>query len=430
MKKLQSYLIQFIGLFLVIIQFSCSSLKPFVIKKDLEKQLRKSPVFSEHFVGLCVYDPEKDLYLAEINADKYFTPASNTKILTLATWLSMGKDSIPSLLVNKDHKIIKPLGDPTFLHPDFPQQPTLDFLAAFSDTIKIQDARINLNPYGPGWAWDDFTYPYQAERSEFPMYGNVVKVVINNGTYEVYPRFFTNFISRGPKNTRQRDYNLFNLALGDYSKDTSRIEMPFITSKELLVTLLADTLKRPVQYTQQNVQDWDTIYSRPSMDVLSIMMKRSDNFLSEQLLLNAQLTNGYSVDAIFREDVKNVLFNETSKPLLWEDGSGLSRYNMFTPRSLVSILGNLHDLVGWDQIASIFPVGGVSGTIRNWYGADTPYVYAKTGTLRHNHSLSGFLITKSGKTLIFSFMNNHYPTGSSVVKVEMQKILQAIRDKY
>ena len=78
----------------------------------------------------------------------------------------------------------------------------------------------------------------------------------------------------------------------------------------------------------------------------------------------------------------------------------------------------------------IFSTGGVSGTIKNWYAAEQPYVFAKTGTLKHNHSLSGYLKTNSGKTLIFSFMNNHYPFSSTQVKTEMQSLLEDIRENY
>jgi D-alanyl-D-alanine carboxypeptidase/D-alanyl-D-alanine-endopeptidase (penicillin-binding protein 4) len=82
---------------------------------------------------------------------------------------------------------------------------------------------------------------------------------------------------------------------------------------------------------------------------------------------------------------------------------------------------------------ALFPAGGESGTIKNWYAAldgEDPYVYAKTGTLSNNHCLSGFLITKSGRKLLFSFMNNHYVTSSSIVKAEMEKVLRHIRSRY
>ena len=118
----------------------------------------------------------------------------------------------------------------------------------------------------------------------------------------------------------------------------------------------------------------------------------------------------------------------------WADGSGLSRYNMFTPRSIVHLLKKIdEEFENDEQMFKLFPAGGESGTIRSWYAhrdGGEPYVYAKTGTLMNNHCLSGFIVTNSGRKLIFSFMNNHYVTTPSEVKKEMEKVLWHIYSNY
>jgi D-alanyl-D-alanine carboxypeptidase/D-alanyl-D-alanine-endopeptidase (penicillin-binding protein 4) len=40
------------------------------------------------------------------------------------------------------------------------------------------------------------------------------------------------------------------------------------------------------------------------------------------------------------------------------------------------------------------------------------------------------VVTNKGKTLIFSFMNNHFVEGSAVVKNEMNKVLTFLRDNF
>lgn len=75
------------------------------------------------------------------------------------------------------------------------------------------------------------------------------------------------------------------------------------------------------------------------------------------------------------------------------------------PRSVVKLLQKIKAEIPMEKIKAYFPAGGESGTIRNWYPADPgepAYIYAKTGTLSMSSALSGYLITKSGKTLIFS----------------------------
>ncbi len=121
---------------------------------------------------------------------------------------------------------------------------------------------------------------------------------------------------------------------------------------------------------------------------------------------------------------------QLSTPIQWVDGSGLSRYNLFTPRALVEILALIYGQLSWNEITMIFPTGGVSGTLKNWYPGNPPYVFAKTGTLSNNHCLSGYIKTNSDRILIFSFMNNNYLSPVSDVKREMQRVLEAVRDAY
>ena len=111
----------------------------------------------------------------------------------------------------------------------------------------------------------------------------------------------------------------------------------------------------------------------------------------------------------------------------WADGSGLSRYNLLTPRSLVALLDKIQEELPRERLLSIFPAGGVSGTLRTDYrNGDKPYVYAKTGTLRNNHCLSGYLLTRKGRFLIFSFMNNNFTTSTSAIRKEMEKVLRQV----
>ncbi|WFO18127.1 D-alanyl-D-alanine carboxypeptidase [Cellulophaga baltica 4] len=84
-----------------------------------------------------------------------------------------------------------------------------------------------------------------------------------------------------------------------------------------------------------------------------------------------------------------------------------------------------------ERIFDLFPAGGVSGTLTNWYGGiNEPYLYAKSGSLGNVYCLSGYLRTKSGKTLIFSIMNNHYKQPTEEIKKRMQLVFENLRDHY
>ena len=130
------------------------------------------------------------------------------------------------------------------------------------------------------------------------------------------------------------------------------------------------------------------------------------------------------IDTLFKSDLKDV----PQKPK-WVDGSGLSRYNLFTPQSFVYILNKMKNEFGWDRIKNILPTGG-TGTLSSYYKKDSGYIYAKTGTLSNNCALSGYLITKKGKLLIFSVLVNNYQTGATPERKAVEHFLQAIREKY
>jgi D-alanyl-D-alanine carboxypeptidase/D-alanyl-D-alanine-endopeptidase (penicillin-binding protein 4) len=145
------------------------------------------------------------------------------------------------------------------------------------------------------------------------------------------------------------------------------------------------------------------------------MMHRSDNFFAEQVVLMASymklgvMDDGRMMDTVLNTDLKGL----PQRPR-WVDGSGLSRYNLFTPQDFVWILNKMQQEFSFERLKTIFPTGG-QGTIRDYYKADSGRIFAKTGTLSGHLALSGYLVTRSNKTLIFSvIVNNHNGSGPAI----------------
>lgn len=417
---------------LAIMLFGCNSLRKLATSRDIDAYLKHSEIFRNEFSGFVLYDPLSGKYLKTKNADLHFTPASNTKILTTYACLTSLPDSIPSFLVQQmaDTIRLEPMGDPTFLHTDFPNQPVINRLKNKPIEIHLPDNK--LTPFGPGWAWDDYQYSYQTERSWMPIYGNEVRI-FNRDTLSVVPAFFEDYISLfvgekpGSLVYRERKFNLFNIWM-EYDTSSFERKIPFDYSDELLARLLSDTTNAPVSFSKAPLSNYTTLYNEALVPALTLMMQRSDNFLSEQLLITAARYSEYNNPDAFRNHLLSKW--HLSSPIQWVDGSGLSRYNLFTPRALVEILALIYGQLSWNEITMIFPTGGVSGTLKNWYPGNPPYVFAKTGTLSNNHCLSGYIKTNSGRILIFSFMNNNYLSPVSDLKREMQRVLEAVRDAY
>jgi D-alanyl-D-alanine carboxypeptidase/D-alanyl-D-alanine-endopeptidase (penicillin-binding protein 4) len=161
------------------------------------------------------------------------------------------------------------------------------------------------------------------------------------------------------------------------------------------------------------------------------MMQDSDNFIAEQLLLMCAslLSDSLSTDIAIEHVKKNLLADLVDEPN-WVDGSGLSRYNLFTPRSIVQLWEKILYMVPRERLFALLAVGGKSGTIRNWYAKEEPFIYGKTGSLSNQHCVSGYLLTRKGKTLIFSFMNGNFTAPGNEIRRNMQAILNVIYDNY
>lgn len=97
---------------------------------------------------------------------------------------------------------------------------------------------------------------------------------------------------------------------------------------------------------------------------------------------------------------------------------------------MIQLLLKIQKEIPQERLFNLLATGGKSGTLKTSYVAPQPYIFAKTGTLRNNHSLSGYLKAKSGKILIFSFMNSNYTVPTPEIKTQMELILRDFYEKH
>ncbi len=421
---------------LLIVLASCSLSKQ--ISKQAETILIKDTAISTGHIGISIYEPATGKYWYNYNATKYFVPASNTKLFTLYAGMKYLGDSLVGIRyqVKGDTTMIYPTGDPTFLHSDYKNNPVFNFLQnrkkiSISETIPYKDY------LGTGWAWDDYKEAYMAQRSSMPLYGDVVKFKWTNAdSLTIYPNYFKAYssilekLNDGFEMIKGFEDNRFAFIQGvDRNK-----EVPFRPDIATIQQLLSDTLKINIEtYQNELIKNTDQhiiIHSQPTDSLFKPMMHGSDNFFAEQTLLMVSNEHlGYmSIDAIIDTLLKSDLKDIPQRPK-WVDGSGLSRYNLFTPQSFVYILDKLKNEFGWDCLKNILPTGG-KGTLKSYYLKDSGFIYAKTGTLSNHCALSGFLITNKGKLLIFSILADHYQTGATPIRKATELFLEVIKENY
>jgi D-alanyl-D-alanine carboxypeptidase/D-alanyl-D-alanine-endopeptidase (penicillin-binding protein 4) len=93
---------------------------------------------------------------------------------------------------------------------------------------------------------------------------------------------------------------------------------------------------------------------------------------------------------------------------------------------LIAVLKKIHHKVGLETIKDYFPKSNISGTLKDYQLTE---VYAKTGTLRHNHNLSGYWISSKGRVFVFSIMVNHFTQPTSEIRKGISQLLKQFQKK-
>lgn len=417
---------------------SCSMQKQ--IAGEAKRDILTNTDFMPAHVGISLYDPSAQQYLYNYQADKFFVPASNTKLFSCYAAMKYLGDSLVGLrYVDKGNGTVEveANGDASFLHPDFTNQPVLDFLKK-QHKILLTDENWQDNALGGGWAWDDYNSDYMAERSMMPIYGNVVSFSLKE-SFKTYPSLFQKPLEEAVANAKggfsiRRDYGSNQFMLRPSANRLSAVNIPFYTSgNKVLLALLNDTLQNKVELVHFRIDrlpDVVKLYSQPTDSLLKIMMHRSDNFFAEQSLLMVSnerlgfMNTAKIIDTLLKTDLSNL----PQKPK-WVDGSGLSRYNLFSPQDFVNILTRMKNEFSWKRITSILETGG-TGTISNYYKKYAGRIYAKTGSLSNHIALSGYIITKKGKQWVFSVLVNAHQAPVANIRKGVEKFLTAVMEKY
>ncbi|HVX50026.1 MAG TPA: D-alanyl-D-alanine carboxypeptidase [Chitinophagaceae bacterium] len=412
---------------------SCSSTH-IISKAATEDVIDDSSLASAH-VGICLYDATANKYIYNYQGDKYFIPASNTKIFTCYAAMKYLGDSLVGIRYhagNGDTVYIDPTGDPTLLHPDFKNQPVFDFLSKFK-TIIIEHPFFTDEYEGLGWSWDDYKDYYMAQRSNLPVYGNVMRITKKSNGVQVSPPSFPYISAEGANLDSgfsiNKEWDNNDVAI--FPGRNSYLEVPFKPDIKQLCALLHDTLHAVVETNFGPAgKAANIIHSQPTDSLLKIMMHRSDNFYAEQSLLMVSneklgvMNDEKIIDTLLHSDLKDL----PRRPQ-WVDGSGLSRFNLFTPQDFVYILNRVKNEYNWSRITTIFETGG-TGTLSSYYKGLTGKIYAKTGSLSNNIALSGYLITRRNKILVFSVLVNNHKVSATTVRRAVERFLTKVQQQY
>lgn len=446
--------------------------------------------------GILIVDPERGDTLYAHNADKLFMPASNQKIVTGSVGLTqLGPDfqwrTVVELRGDKKGEtfagsvVVHGRGDPTwsdFMHGGDAQTsfaPIADALSARGITrivgnIVAEGNAFSDEPYGFGWAFDDFDFGYSAPIDELFYNEGFFTLKVKAGTslakpvtvtakpLLAYPKLIVRAIAReradsvGENRSIEANWDSTASAVivsGSMPMgDSANIEVAYRHPNDAAIAAISEYLvsrgirinapkftNRPtkapktvplpagaqgvmVSIQPVAIRHPDTLVvltSPPLRDVLKRLEKPSQNQMAEILYKTIALERtGFGRADSARAVVQRQLVEWGVPPeaIAVRDGSGLSRHDYVAPRTLVKILDTMRKSPSFDAFYSALPIAGVDGTIasrmKNTVAANN--VHAKTGTVDKARSLSGYVTTADGQMLVFSFLCNNFtvPTRS------------------
>lgn len=173
--------------------------------------------------------------------------------------------------------------------------------------------------------------------------------------------------------------------------------------------------------------------SPPLHEVVAAILGPSQNWMTEQLLrtLGAELGAG----GRWREGMRaergwlQGTVGVDSLDVQQRDGSGMSAQNLITPRAMVQVLERAAHAPWFELYREALPEPGEKETtLETRLPELRGRVHAKTGTLTNVTTLSGYLVTDSGRTLVFSILTNGSGLPSSTVRNGIDRlVLEAAR---
>lgn len=406
--------------------------------------------------------------LDDENADRLMTPASVTKLVTTMAALE---------LLGPDHHVVTEVralgpvrgrtltgdlvlvgaGDPTWSRQaDPPDAPSVlaalaGKIAASLDRVEgdlvLDVSRFPGRDVPPTRAVTEIAYAYGAPTGALAIDRNVVWLRIapgarvgepasaswesiapyridnrtvtapktrhERGTFDVLPSWEGEVLAlRGEYPISEPPYRL-PVALHDGERQVGEAFRRALAHAGVEVTGRTQLSESPVTVSLRLA----AYHSPPVSTWLGEILGDSDNWLAEMLLRQIalqELGEGRTDDGA--EHVTETLTERAGLAegsLELEDGSGLSPYDLATPRSVVELLLWARTRTWWPVLEGALPGPG-NGTLAAWPGLPAT-TRAKTGTLRHTVALAG-VIGHGPRTVTFTCFINHATDERSVLR--------------
>jgi len=175
--------------------------------------------------------------------------------------------------------------------------------------------------------------------------------------------------------------------------------------------------------------------SIPLKDSVKLVNKISQNLHTEVLLRTSARQQGRWATPEDLQKFPEAFYAKAGIPIgdvIQTDGSGLSRHDLVTPRAFVALLAYAQKQAWFPAFLASLPVAGADGTL-NERMKDPPLagkIHAKTGSVTHVRTLSGYAETPGGRKLIFSFLSNNQGAKNHEVHTAIDGVCLAMVEEF
>lgn len=420
--------------------------------------LLRAPALQGAQVGFIAIDTQRGTPLYSLDPDQEFMPASNFKLLVGSTALqrlglnfsyvtTVLADVPPDNGVEHGNIYLRGGGDSLLSSQDLASAAAAVSAAGITsvtgsviaDASHFDDQRL-----GFGWSWDDLPYYYAPVVSALELEDGTVHIHMAPGNATGDP---VRLSVEPQTNAFSIDNELRTGPPG--SKDTSDIVRPWDEPRTIELTgsypldgkesgdlrpsvpdpvaYAADVFARALDARGIDVLGGVKIGKSPAQPVVlwshhSLVMPQllqrfwypSDNLMGELLLKQLGVlgagepgTDEHGAD-VERAFLRSIGIDPNTVSIA--DGSGLSQYDRITPRDLLTILQYDWNAPYRDVVIDALPLAGVRGTLEHSFiGLPAEYhVWAKTGSISHVRTVSGFLQTRTHGVVSFSLLINQW----------------------
>lgn len=422
------------------------------------------PQYSRVRWGILVQPLYKGQNLYSRDAEKYFTPASNAKLLTTAAALQqLGANFRIRTSVYQDGiGVLRVVGrgDPSFSDTQLVELAKQLKAKGITQIEKLiaDDSYFQGDIVPPSWEWEDVYSDYGAPVNSLIVNQNVFTLnLIPQAVGKPLQLTWTDFsearlwqiinqsVTAEEKQpgfinvTRELSGNVLRIQ-GQLPAKADRflVKVPVVDPNNYFLRRFRTALAgekirlRETGIVSGGVNQQELAFVESSFlsDLLMETNQNSNNLYAEALLraiaLQPKKPDQTTVNAgleVIKTTLTQLGVNPTGYALV--DGSGLSRHNLISPEALVQVLQAMAKTPAASVYRASLPIAGKSGTLKNRF-QNTPaegIVQAKTGTMSGVVSLAGYVNAPRYGPVVFSIMVNQSEQPARVVRQGMDEIV-------